>query len=170
MANAERPRTQMRGKKTMVAAALAASLATGYEGVKLVAYKDPVGIPTICAGRTSNVKMGDKATREQCVAWLGEEMMQSIETVERCHPKIDFTVNQLAAYGDIVYNVGPRPVCDTKASTMARLLAAGRVVEACREFPKWDKARVAGVLVSLPGLTKRRQANMQLCLRHGDGA
>jgi GH24 family phage-related lysozyme (muramidase) len=50
-------------------------------------------------------------------------------------------------------------------STAARYLRAGKLKEACNELPKWDKARVAGVLVSLPGLTKRRALEKETCLQ-----
>jgi len=43
-------------------------------------------------------------------------------------------------------------------------LKAGDIEAACREFPKWNKGRVLGVLVALPGLTKRRAHNMAQCL------
>jgi GH24 family phage-related lysozyme (muramidase) len=147
----------------LAAVGIASSAAVGHEGIRYLAYYDPVKIPTICVGRTTNVKMGDRATHEQCMKWLGEEMMRDIERVQTCHPHIDFTPPQLAAFADITYNVGPKPVCDPKNSTRARLLDAGDVAAACREFPKWDKARVFGVLVALPGLTKRRAANQALC-------
>jgi GH24 family phage-related lysozyme (muramidase) len=62
------------------------------------------------------------------------------------------------------YNAGPRIACDTHQSTAARLLKAGRVREACEQLPRWDKARIAGQMVSLPGLTKRRVKERELCL------
>lgn len=145
------------------AASIATAAAVGHEGMKLVAYYDPVKIPTICVGRTQNVHMGDIATREQCMTWLGQEVMEAVEQVQRCHPNVDFTPQQLAAFADITYNVGPRPVCDITQSTMARKLAANDVAGACREFPKWDKARIFGSLRPIPGLTKRRAANQALC-------
>lgn len=147
----------------LAAAGIASSAAVVHEGVKYVAYRDPVNIPTICVGRTTGVKMGDTATHEQCMKWLGEEMMRDIEQVLKCHPKLEFTPPQLAAFADITYNIGPTPVCSQPNSTMARLLAAGDIAAACREFPKWNKARVFGVLVPFPGLTKRRAHNQALC-------
>ena len=36
---------------------------------------------------------------------------------------------------------------------------------ACNQLPRWDNARIAGVLVPLPGLTKRRAAERTLCLQ-----
>ena len=50
------------------------------------------------------------------------------------------------------------------ASTAARMLKAGDIAGACQQLPRWDKASVGGVMVSLPGLTKRRAKEMALCM------
>jgi GH24 family phage-related lysozyme (muramidase) len=63
-----------------------------------------------------------------------------------------------------VFNLGPTIVCNTEASTAARLLKSGKLIDACEELPKWNKARVAGQLVELPGLTTRRERERKLCL------
>ena len=109
--------------------------------------------------------MGDTATPDQCRQLLTAEMLESVDQVDRCVPGLPPHV--AAAFADAAYNLGPTIVCDRNRSTAARLLASGRLVEACRELPKWSNARVAGVLVSLPGLTKRRAAEMDLCLNGG---
>jgi GH24 family phage-related lysozyme (muramidase) len=89
-------------------------------------------------------------------------MLHAVEQVDSCAPNAP--VNVLAAFGDAVYNIGPRIACDTTASTAARKLQGQDWEGACRELPKWDKARIGGVLVPLPGLTKRRAKEMALCL------
>ena len=53
-------------RRKAIALALAVALAAPAEGLRQVAYRDPVGIPTICFGSTRNVHMGDTATVEQC--------------------------------------------------------------------------------------------------------
>lgn len=146
------------------AAALVMAALPAKEGVRYVAYSDPVGVPTLCMGHTKGVKLGMTATHEQCLAWAGQDVMAALNDVRRCHPELAFTPEQLAAFTDGVFNLGPKLVCDTKNSTMARLLKAGDIEAACREFPKWNKGRVLGVLVALPGLTKRRAHNMAQCL------
>ena len=70
----------------------------------------------------------------------------------------------LAAFSDAVYNIGPTIACDTAHSTAARYLKAGELAAACQQLPRWDTASVGGVMVSLPGLTKRRSKEMALCL------
>ena len=90
-------------------------------------------------------------------------MLSAVSTVEKCAPGLP--VNALAAFSDAVYNIGPTIACDKSKSTAARLLALGMVEDACRQLPRWNKATVAGQLVELPGLTKRRAKEMELCLR-----
>lgn len=145
------------------AAAIATAIAIPAEGLRQYAYRDPVGIPTICFGSTKGVRMGDTATVEQCRAMLTREMLEAVEMVEKCQPGLPFEV--LAAFSDAVYNVGPTVACDTRRSTAARLLVARRFVEACEQLLRWDKAKVAGVMVTLPGLTKRRAAERDVCLQ-----
>jgi GH24 family phage-related lysozyme (muramidase) len=151
-------------QKRASALTLAAAIAIPAEGLRQMAYKDPVGIPTICFGTTRGVKLGDYKSVPECKALLTSDMQAAVDTVDRC-VNTPLNVNQLAAFSDLVYNVGPTPVCDTSKSTMARKLRAGDVIGACRELLKWDKARAAGVLVALPGLTKRRTVEMDLCLK-----
>lgn len=145
-------------KRLAIAAVIAAALVAPFEGLRTVAYKDPVGIPTICFGYTHGVKMGDVKTEAECKALLTDEVASSVAQVERCVPGLQ--PNQLAAWASAVYNIGPRIVCDTTNSTAARLLKAGRYTEACHQLPRWDKAKG----ITLPGLTRRRLAEMNLCL------
>lgn len=150
-------------KRISTAAAIAAAIAIPAEGLRQVAYYDPVGILTICYGDTNNVRPGQVASLEECKARLDKEMIHAIEQVDRCVPNLP--VNVLAAFGDAVYNIGPRIACDTGRSAAARFLKAGDFGNACAQLPRWNKARVAGVMVSLPGLTKRRNAEMMLCMQ-----
>lgn len=151
-----------RAQKVGAAAAIAAALAAPAEGLRQYAYRDPVGIPTICFGSTKGVRMGDAATAEQCRAMLTREMLEAVDQVDRCQPGLPLEV--LAAFSDAVYNIGPVVACDTARSTAARRLAARDWRGACAELPRWNKARVAGVMVELPGLTKRRAAERDVCL------
>lgn len=153
----------MDAKKKALALTLATALAVPMEGLRQYAYRDPVGIPTVCFGSTAGVKMGDFRTIPECKALLTKEMSDVIETVDRCRPNLPPEV--LAAMSDFAYNVGNRAVCDPAYSTPARRLAAGDIAGACEALLPWNKARVAGVLVPLPGLTKRRAMERDLCLR-----
>lgn len=150
-----------RNKRAAIAAA-AALFAAPMEGLRQYAYYDPPGILTVCYGHTGSVVKGKKYSVDECKALLAQDMMHAVDMVDRCVPGLPDPMHM--AWADAVYNIGPKIVCDPKASTAARLLQAGKFEEACHQLPKWDKARVGGVLVALPGLTKRRQAEKDLCL------
>lgn len=156
MAVAVRP-----GKRTAAAAALAAAIAVPAEGLRQVAYYDPPGILTVCYGSTTNVEKGRVYTLAECRKRLDSDMLAAVLQVEACAPGLP--ENALAAFADAVYNLGPTVACDTAKSTAARMLKAGDVHGACGQLPRWNKARIAGQLVELPGLTKRRLAEQALC-------
>lgn len=151
-----------RPSRLTLAAALATAIAVPAEGLRQYAYYDPPGILTVCYGSTTNVVKGRQYSLAECSERLTDDMTIAIGHVERCVPGLP--ENVLAAFGDAVYNMGPTIVCNKAQSTAARLLAAGDLVGACNQLPRWDKARVGGVLVALPGLTKRRHKEKELCL------
>lgn len=146
-----------------VVAALAAAIAIPAEGLRQYAYYDPPGIMTVCRGHTGpDVVRGKKYSLAECDVFLDADMRNAVITVDRCVPGLPDNV--LAAFGDATFNLGPSIACDTKRSTAARLLAAGRIPEACDQLPRWNRATVGGMSVELPGLTKRRAAERELCL------
>jgi len=124
----------------------------------------PSGILTTCYGHTGkDIDKTKTYSLDECKALLNKDMLHAISTVDNCRPGLPPAT--LASWSDAVYNLGPGIVCDQSKSTAARLLAAGELQAACRQLPRWDKARVGGISVTLPGLTKRRAAEMQLCLQ-----
>lgn len=145
--------------RLLAAAALATAIAIPAEGLRQYAYRDPPGILTVCYGTTGkDVVAGKKYSLQECKAFLDRDMLKAVKTVEKCQPGLP--ENVLAAFSDAVYNLGPSVACE---STAARLLRSGKVMEACDQLPRWNKAKVAGVYVELPGLTKRREAERRLC-------
>ena len=148
-----------RNKRLSAAAAIAATIAIPAEGLRQYAYYDPPGILTVCYGSTHDVVKGKRYNLDECKQRLDADMLEAIDAVERCVPNLP--ENVLAAFGDAVYNLGPKIACD---STAHKYLKAGDFASACKQLPRWNKARVAGALVELPGLTKRRNIEMQLCL------
>lgn len=151
--------------KRAAAAALAVAIAIPAEGLRQYAYRDPPGILTVCYGSTTDVQPGRRYSLEECRARLDADMAAAVATVDRCVPGLP--ENVLAAFADAVYNMGPTIACSLPNSTAARLLAQGRIGEACAQLPRWNKARIAGQLVELPGLTKRRAAEQALCEGRG---
>jgi len=144
------------------ALAIATAIAMPAEGLRQWAYRDPVGLPTICFGSTQGVKMGDFRTVPECKALLTKEMYASIQAVDTCRPGLP--VNVLAAFSDLSFNVGNSVACDSTKSTAAKLLASGDYPGACKQILRWTKAKVMGVYVELPGLVKRRQMEYEVCM------
>lgn len=130
---------------------------TSWEGMKLVAYRDPVGIPTICAGSTDGVILGQTATRAQCEELLGKELLQAHDNMARC-VRVPLTPGERTAYTSFTYNLGAGAFC---GSTLARKLNAGDRRGACAELSRWVYAKG----MRLPGLVKRRAAERELCER-----
>ena len=150
-------------KRFAAVSALACCIAIPAEGLRQWAYNDPVGILTVCYGHTGlDVVKGKKYEIEECKALLTADMLTAIEAVERCHPSLPPNVH--AAFADAVFNIGPKVACE---STASRYLDAGEYESACKELPRWSYAKVGGVSVQLPGLVKRRQKEMELCLTGG---
>lgn len=147
-----------------IAVVLATSIAMPMEGLRQWAYRDPVGLPTICFGSTHNVKLSDFRTVHECKALLTKEMTDVVNAVDKCAPGLP--ANVLAAFSDAAYNIGEHIACDANKSTAARMLRNGDIKGACNQLLKWDKATVAGVKVVLPGLTKRREMERDLCLQN----
>jgi GH24 family phage-related lysozyme (muramidase) len=152
-------------KKAIAAAVVAASaVAVPYEGIKLTPYYDPPGILSVCAGHTgADVVKNKTYTMAQCRQFLDADMLEAVTRVEQCAPGAPQGV--LVAFGDAVYNIGPKIACDTLHSTAARMLKAGDWAAACRQLPRWDHTTMAGVSVALPGLTKRRATEQEICLK-----
>ena len=142
--------------------AIATALAIPAEGLRQYAYNDPPGILTVCYGSTTNVVKGKKYSLDECRSRLDADMTNAINQVEKCAPGLP--ENVLAAFSDAVYNMGPKIACDKQNSTAARLLAKGDIEGACNQLPRWNRATVAGVSIELPGVTKRKETERNLCL------
>lgn len=134
---------------------MAGALVTWFEGRSLVAYLDPVGIPTICEGVTAGVKLGDAATPAECDALLEKELGIALAAVDR-RVRVELPDTRRAALASFVYNVGEGQF---SRSTLLRKLNAGDVRGACAELSRWVYAGGR----QLAGLVKRRAAERELC-------
>lgn len=147
------------GANAAIAAAITLATVTvaNFEGLRLRAYKDPIGIVTICYGETEGVKLGDRYTAEECKTMLQQKVSQYAAAVDALVlPAMPDT--RLAALTSFAYNVG---INNFAKSTLLVKLNRGDVKGACDELPRWVMAKGQ----KLPGLIKRREAERQLCLR-----
>lgn len=139
------------------------------EGLRLRAYRCPAGVPTIGWGETDGVRMGDSCTKEQADRWLLEGLVDRTKAVRALCTR-DPSLNELGALVSLAYNIGlgdanrSPQVPGLATSTALRQHNAGNPEAAARAITLWDKARVNGVLTTLPGLTARRAREQALYL------
>lgn len=129
-----------------------------FEGCKLEAYQDAVGIWTIGYGHTGpNVHEGLRITQAQADAILAQDVGRFASGVA-VNVRVTLTQSEFDALVSFAFNVG---LGAFRGSTLLKLLndnADRKVVAA--QFPRWNKA---GGKV-LEGLTKRRNAEKALFL------
>jgi lysozyme len=129
-----------------------------WEGTEYVPYRDVVGVLTVCNGYTGpDIIPGRTYGKVECDMLLKKELTEHGMGVLKC-TKVPLNQNQYDAFASFTYNVGVGAYCK---STLLRKLNAGDYTGACRELLRWDKA--GGKVYR--GLTKRRQAEMALCLK-----
>lgn len=129
-----------------------------FEGLRLEAYQDVVGIWTIGYGHTRTAKPGMKITEREAEALLREDLREAERTVARL-VQIPLSSNEFSALVSLVFNIGPGAFA---RSTVLRLLNKGDRTGAAEAFKMWNRA--GGRIVA--GLTNRREAEQRLFLEH----
>ncbi|KUM04892.1 lysozyme [Chromobacterium subtsugae] len=131
------------------------SLIKQFEGVRLTAYQDIVGVWTIGYGHTGpEVKKGLTITQQQADQLLAADL-QTFETGVGKAVTVPLNANQFSALVSFSYNLG---LANLQSSTLLRLLNQGDYAGAAAQFPRWDRA--GGQVVT--GLLRRRQAEQTL--------
>lgn len=139
-------RTQPPGPKTLIgilgltAAAFLFQSIPEDEGTVYQAYRDVVGVWTICSGDTYDVRPGQKASRQECEERLSRQLINHAEPVMLATPRLadpgrDY---QRAAAVSLAYNIG---VNGYKTSSVDRNFDAGRWVQGCSAIKLWNKGR-----------------------------
>lgn len=150
-----------------------------YEGLRLCAYLDPVGVPTIGFGTTGAdrpVWLGMPCiTKRTASKWLrssvNHKYMPAVASVNRSIRELGgkrLRRRERAALASFAYNLGPATLTDPSISTLARRLCSseGKTYKRRKriyreEMPRWNRA---GGQV-LPGLTRRRRAEVRLACK-----
>lgn len=130
------------------------------EGKSLAAYRDIVGVLTICYGDTKNVRPGMVETEAGCHRRLEAQLIAHAKPVMACSKRLAEPGRdwQRAAAVSLAYNIGVRAYC---RSTVDRRFDAGDWRGGCDAFLMWNKAGGRAVR----GLTLRRQRERQICLK-----
>lgn len=140
-------------------------LIKSFEGLRLDAYRDPVGIWTIGYGTTRGVRAGMRITEKMADELLLADVAY-FEQIIRSLVKVPLTGNEFSALVSFVYNLGE---WNLSRSTLLQKLNAGDKAGAASEFLKWNKGKIGGRLRTLRGLTRRREAEMTLFLSADHG-
>ncbi|MER1530328.1 lysozyme [Enterobacter hormaechei] len=132
-----------------------------FEGCKLTAYQDSVGVWTIGYGWTQPVdgkpiRAGMTIKQEKAERLLKTGLVSYESDVSRL-VKVGLTQGQFDALVSFTYNLGARSL---STSTLLRKLNAGDYAGAADEFLRWNKA--GGKVLN--GLTRRREAERALFL------
>ena len=149
-----------------------------------IAYIDMVGVPTICQGITTGVKLGDKKSDAECEQLLAKELSK-YNTQMKKNVRVPLSPHEEIAYTSFVWNVG---VGAWNNSTLLKKLNANDRIGACNEILKWNKgtfSRQASLQqvkngeictpkpngtfsCTIKGLTNRRKVEHQVCLGNSD--
>ena len=134
-----------------------------FEGKRLEAYHDPVGILTIGYGYTNNagfgpgVEPGDKWSERMAEEMLRKGLEQFADEIRPLFKRIP-NENQFGAFVSLAYNIGTGAFAN---STALRRFNAGDVTGAAEALTWFNKA---GGRV-LRGLERRREAEKELFLK-----
>ena len=138
------------------------NLIKSFEGKRLSAYQDSIGIWTIAFGTIKYpngiaVKKGDKCTDAQADQYFNNDLIKFENSVNTL-VKVPLTQNQFDALVSFTYNLGGSALA---SSTLLKKLNAKDYKGAAAEFLKWNRA--GGNVIA--GLTKRRNVEMELFLK-----
>ena len=125
-----------------------------FEGRRLVAYQDSVGVWTIGYGHTKTAHEGRLIIKSTADRLLAEDLAEFEKYVEE-YVTVTLTQNQFDALVSWTFNLGPG---NLQESTMLRKLNQGLYAEVPDEMRRWNKA---GGKV-LKGLVRRRDAEAEL--------
>lgn len=117
------------------------------EGVRLKAYRDSRGIPTIGVGHIAGVKMGQTITQAECDKLLATDL-KIAEAAINATVTVPLSQDQFDSLVSMVFNIG---VGGWKKSTCLRRLNAGDYAGAARAMMMWNKP---------PEITGRRRTEM----------
>ena len=131
-------------------------LIKSFEGLRLQAYRDPVGIWTIGYGTTRGVQPSMSISEAEAEKFLQQDLARFEQAINDA-VEVPINDNQFSALASFTYNVGPGAF---RSSTLLKLLNQGDIQGAADQFPRWNRA---GGKV-LAGLTRRRSAERSLFL------
>ena len=136
-----------------------------FEGLRLKAYQDSVGVWTIGYGHTKNVLPDQIITQEQADGFLREDVASAESDVNLYLGHVGLSQNQFDALVSLVFNVGAGAIFTvnynngySQGSRLFNLILLGKLKAAAKHFTDFI---YAGGQV-LKGLIRRREAERDL--------
>ena len=127
-----------------------------FEGLRLNSYKCPAGVWTIGYGHTKGIKPNMTITESDAERLLDIDIVEVARTIRK-HVTVYLNDNQAQALVSFIFNIGQGNFAN---STLLRKLNAKDYKGASLEFQKWVYSKGK----KLPGLVRRRKAEMELFL------
>jgi len=129
----------------------------GLEGREYVAYRDVVGVLTVCDGHTgSDIIPGRRYTDAECDALTRSDLIRIARQVDP-YIKVPTTETQRAALYSFAYNVGATATIN---STLLKRLNARDYAGACDQLRSWTYAGGK----QWKGLMNRREVEREVCI------
>ena len=146
----------------MVVSLFGIDLICGFEGLRLKAYDDGVGVWTIGFGTTVypngiRVKKGDTCTEAQAKAYMVYDL-KKFESAVNNAVTVPLNQNQFDALVSLTYNIGPSAF---SKSTLVKKLNAGDIRGAAEQFDVWVNAGGK----RMQGLANRRAKEKEVFLK-----
>ena len=138
-----------------------------FEGLRLNAYLDSAGVPTIGYGLTSDalpgvvVRLGMVISKREADDYFDRAIEVFAQGIWK-YFKVQPTENQFGAFVSLAYNIG---IGAFSKSTALRRFNSGDITGAAEAIKWWNKATVKGQKVVLKGLVRRRAAEAALFLK-----
>lgn len=143
---------------------MAAGLCRTFEGLRLAPYLCPRGYWTIGYGSRFLANGAAVTARTPPITAVQADALLLL-TLQRLRPEVRqlvqvaLSVGVEAALLDFAFNLGLTALA---GSTLLKLLNAGHAADAAGQLLLWDHIHKNGRLITLPGLTRRRQAEWRL--------
>lgn len=129
-----------------------------WEGHELVVFLDTSGIATVGYGHLTDLPVGTLVTDAQATAWFLADLAPTMARVAALVGPAT-SDRQYSAMVSLTFNIGRGGFL---TSTVLRQHLAGNYAAAADAFLLWDKDHRDGVLVEVPGLLNRRNAERLL--------
>jgi len=134
-----------------------------FEGLRLTAYLDVAGVPTIGYGHTHTVTRADAASgmtiSEETAEYLLRVDLKRYERRVRSYVKVPLNQNEFDALVSFDFNTGA-----LHRSTALLRLNRGEREDAAEALTWWNRATIDGRKVEVLGLVRRRRAERELFL------